>query len=622
MVARRGGGRGRRALAFARSALGRSAVRGAAGAAGVAVAVWLAAIACAPWSPRPGWCRRSASLAGGMDRADTLWYHMPLATRFAHGAHFGTIDYFDPIFFASFYPANSEVVHAVPLLAFDRDILSPLINLGWLALGLTAAYAIGRPYGVGPAEPDRRRDRARRPEPGRVPGGRGAQRHRRRRPGPRARSRSSSTPGRRDDPRRGPMGAPARRSRRPGLAAGPGGGHEALLPRARRRAVRRPGRDPRPRRAAAHRALVRAPGAAHRRLLVRAQPGRDRQPDPVHDLRAAATCRCRSAPSSSAPGSRSSTTPPTSTSGRTGSFPGSTTRSASCGRWCSPRSSAPAIYAVWRGERAAAAGARRRRPVHRGRLRVHAADRGRGGGAADRVRVERPLHRAGGRGRARAAALPADRPAQRARPPDHARPGSRSSSRRRSPRWSSGSRATSRARSRPGSRVLVAFAADPAGCATAAGWAPRAPLAWVAGPGGAGRRRRARRRLVGAAPLPRAPLREPEPAAAARRRRPLGARPARREGRDQRRARRLQPVPLLRHRPLQPGPVARHRGPGRRLRADPDLRRVAPGARRRRLHPRRHHLRPVRPRHAHRHQGGAVDARRTRPPSRSSATGR
>ena len=90
------------------------------------------------------------SLAGGMDRADTLWYHMPLAARFADGAHFGAIDYFDPIFFASYYPANSEVVHAVPLLAFDRDILSPLLNLGWLALGLTAAYAIGRPYGVGP----------------------------------------------------------------------------------------------------------------------------------------------------------------------------------------------------------------------------------------------------------------------------------------------------------------------------------------------------------------------------------------------------------------------------------------------------------------------------------------
>jgi hypothetical protein len=91
-----------------------------------------------------------ASLAGGMDRADTLWYHMPLAAKFVQTGHLGTIFHFDPIFYASYYPANSEVVHAVGILAFGRDILSPLINLGWLALGLVAAYSIGRPYGVGP----------------------------------------------------------------------------------------------------------------------------------------------------------------------------------------------------------------------------------------------------------------------------------------------------------------------------------------------------------------------------------------------------------------------------------------------------------------------------------------
>lgn len=113
------------------------------------LAVWLAAGACAVVAA--AWMVPTlASLAGGMDRADSLWYHMPLATRLAHGVHFGSVQYFDPIFFASFYPANSEVVHAVPLLAFDRDLLSPLLNLGWLALGLTASYSIGRPYGVGP----------------------------------------------------------------------------------------------------------------------------------------------------------------------------------------------------------------------------------------------------------------------------------------------------------------------------------------------------------------------------------------------------------------------------------------------------------------------------------------
>jgi hypothetical protein len=91
-----------------------------------------------------------ASLAGGMDRADTLWYHMPLATKFVQTGHLGTIFHFDPIFFASFYPANSEVAHAVGILAFSRDIVSPLMNLGWLALGLLSAYCVGRPYRVGP----------------------------------------------------------------------------------------------------------------------------------------------------------------------------------------------------------------------------------------------------------------------------------------------------------------------------------------------------------------------------------------------------------------------------------------------------------------------------------------
>ena len=62
----------------------------------------------------------------------------------------GHIYFFDPIFLASFYPANSEVAHAVPMLFFDRDLVSPLINLGWLAVALLAGWSIGRPYGLGP----------------------------------------------------------------------------------------------------------------------------------------------------------------------------------------------------------------------------------------------------------------------------------------------------------------------------------------------------------------------------------------------------------------------------------------------------------------------------------------
>src|SRR6476620_1069613 len=90
------------------------------------------------------------TMAAGMDRADSLWYHMPLAARFVQTGYLGHIYFFDPVFLASFYPANSEVLHAVPILFFDRDIVSPLLNLGWLSVALLAAWCVGRPYGVAP----------------------------------------------------------------------------------------------------------------------------------------------------------------------------------------------------------------------------------------------------------------------------------------------------------------------------------------------------------------------------------------------------------------------------------------------------------------------------------------
>jgi hypothetical protein len=113
------------------------------------IAKWLAALACA--AVAAGWMVPTlSSLAGGMDRADTLWYHMPLAARFVQTGSLDQIFYFDPIFFASFYPSNSEIFHAVPILTFHRDILSPLINIGWLSVGLLASWCIGRPYGLAP----------------------------------------------------------------------------------------------------------------------------------------------------------------------------------------------------------------------------------------------------------------------------------------------------------------------------------------------------------------------------------------------------------------------------------------------------------------------------------------
>src|SRR5262249_4392993 len=55
-----------------------------------------------------------------------------------------------PQFLAWFYPANSELFHALGMLAFGRDLLSPLLNIGWFAGCLLAAWCIGRPYRVAP----------------------------------------------------------------------------------------------------------------------------------------------------------------------------------------------------------------------------------------------------------------------------------------------------------------------------------------------------------------------------------------------------------------------------------------------------------------------------------------
>lgn len=99
----------------------------------------------APWV---GWT--VFSYRHGMQTVDTLWYHMPLAARFVQLGNIRHLQYFDSDPVTVFYPANSELLHAAGLLFFRSDVLSPAINLGWAALALTAAWAIGRPFQRGP----------------------------------------------------------------------------------------------------------------------------------------------------------------------------------------------------------------------------------------------------------------------------------------------------------------------------------------------------------------------------------------------------------------------------------------------------------------------------------------
>jgi hypothetical protein len=86
----------------------------------------------------------------GMLTFDTLWYHGPFAARIAETGSVWGMHFTDPQYLNWFYPENSELLHASGIVLFDRDIVSPLVNLGWLGVSLLAAWCIGRPYGVAP----------------------------------------------------------------------------------------------------------------------------------------------------------------------------------------------------------------------------------------------------------------------------------------------------------------------------------------------------------------------------------------------------------------------------------------------------------------------------------------
>jgi hypothetical protein len=86
----------------------------------------------------------------GMTGFDSTWYHGPFAAGFHQSGNTWDLHFIAPQFLAWFYPANSELFHAVGMNAFDRDLLSPLLNLGWLIGCLLACWCIGRPYRVAP----------------------------------------------------------------------------------------------------------------------------------------------------------------------------------------------------------------------------------------------------------------------------------------------------------------------------------------------------------------------------------------------------------------------------------------------------------------------------------------
>jgi hypothetical protein len=91
------------------------------------------------------WVARTINqLRSGVGGYDSLDYHLPFAGRFFETGRVTTLYYTFPGLDTAFDPVNDELIHAIGMVATQRDVLSPLLNLGWLALALLAAWSAHR----------------------------------------------------------------------------------------------------------------------------------------------------------------------------------------------------------------------------------------------------------------------------------------------------------------------------------------------------------------------------------------------------------------------------------------------------------------------------------------------
>jgi hypothetical protein len=87
----------------------------------------------------------------GMYLPNTTWHNAPFAARFVQDHQVGALLFTEVLDLTVwFYPQNSELLHSAGVLFLDTDFLSPLLNIGWMALCLLAAWVFARPYAGGP----------------------------------------------------------------------------------------------------------------------------------------------------------------------------------------------------------------------------------------------------------------------------------------------------------------------------------------------------------------------------------------------------------------------------------------------------------------------------------------
>lgn len=87
------------------------------------------------------------ALRNGVVDFDSLDYHLPLALAWYQSGRIGPLHLSTPESPVATYPANAELLHAIGMAAFDRDVLTPVLNLGWLAIALGAVWIAGQARG-------------------------------------------------------------------------------------------------------------------------------------------------------------------------------------------------------------------------------------------------------------------------------------------------------------------------------------------------------------------------------------------------------------------------------------------------------------------------------------------
>jgi hypothetical protein len=84
----------------------------------------------------------------GMTHPDTLWYHGAYTAEFVQSGHLlRQLNSLDALH--AYAGHTSEMLHAFVAALVSRDVFSPLVNIGWFALLLLAAWCLGRRRGVG-----------------------------------------------------------------------------------------------------------------------------------------------------------------------------------------------------------------------------------------------------------------------------------------------------------------------------------------------------------------------------------------------------------------------------------------------------------------------------------------